>query len=154
MQSYEWIHYSTKEIDSFLPENNKRIVNNVKPVGLYASVGVRWLQLLYDREELYNDDFDGLYIYRVEPSKDAVILDITPQTVETIGNVYRFEQSDGTLVPRLDWVRIAECYDGVFVDVDNIKQSFGNDKTEWYWFACAFDVPTLCMWRHATIRMK
>jgi hypothetical protein len=141
MTEIEWVHYSIDPISEF-KETEQSSEATVKPRGLYCSLGLRWLWCAYDRKDLDPEEIDLYNSYTVTPNPDAQILYIDPVSMPALE---RYRVQHPGMLWHINWSRVAEDYDGVYVDVDGLR------KTQWRYFAATFDVPTLCMWRKATI---
>ena len=135
-----FIHYSDREIKSFIPLKSQRSFGP-KPRGLFISRGEAWINWC-KREGFFPHNYK--YKYQVIIPSTTKLLVIDKTNVDSLMEKY-LPTEKSTFCDWLDWSLIAKEYDGIWV-VESLL-SIPYDKNNFKYLAIhTYDVETVVLW--------
>ena len=136
-----WTHYSVDTIEAFQETAQKNDLIRMgmgKPLGLYFARGEQWKK--WCKNNSWHLGKKKYFLNNVDNLKLLVI---------NASNVAEFHKTHA-LGARYNWVKVAEEYDGVIIEYNEIMNGLSMSE-DYYMFISSMDCDTLCIWKNVEI---
>jgi len=139
-----WTHYSVDTIEAFRETvQTNDIMQMGKSNGLYFARGEQWKK--WCKNNRWNLGKNKYFLNNVDNLKLLVI------NASNVAEFHKTRVLGANILPRYNWVKVAEEYDGVIIEYHEIMKEFPSMSEDFFMFVNSLDCDTLCIWKNAEI---